>query len=181
MNVKWNKTILAVATLLSLASVIGALTYNKSVRQRQKPKFHQAEAVTEAPQVISKIKGLDITSVRLANQGTAHAAIEIDVTNNRDSDVMIIDFVSGKPDEYSGLGFGFDGGTSDVVISRHSLRTFTWGLSMIMADETVFLAAAIFSDGKEEGDKGSLDGIKVHRQKYQQKQREAKAKKEGQQ
>lgn len=183
MKIKWNKTILTGAILLSMASVIGAITYSKSVRQEQKPTtFYQANAVTEAPPVISKVKGLEITSTRLVNQGTPQASVEIDVTNNRDSDVMSIDLMSGK-DDYSALRIDglLEESAPEIVIPRHSLKTFSWGLSMIMSGETVFLAAAVFSDGKEEGDKRSLNGIKIHRRNYQQKQREAKAKNGGQQ
>lgn len=183
MNIRWNKTVLTLVTLLSLASVIGALAYNKSVRQGQKlTTIYQADAVTEAPPVISKIKGLEITSVGLVDQGTPQASIEIDVTNNRDSDVMSIDFVSGDND-YSGLGFDglLEEGASQIVIPAHSLKTFSWALSTMIRGKAVFLASAVFADGKEEGDKRSLDGFKVRRRNFQQKQREAKAKTGGQQ
>ncbi len=68
-------------------------------------------------------------------------------------------------------------GSSRVIIPPHALNSFTWSLGEIMQGRTVLLAAAIFADGKEEGDKRRLNGIIVHRRNFQQKQREAKAKK----
>jgi hypothetical protein len=120
--------------------------------------------------------------VNLINEGTPEAAISIDVTNNRDEAVMALDFVAGK-NVYSGLridGLLFED-SPVVILPPHSLKTFTWSLSEIIEGETIFLAAAVFADGKEEGDKRSLDGIKVHRRHFQQNQRDAKAKNGGQQ
>lgn len=104
---RWNKSVLTLGILVSVASVIGAVTYSETLKQKpQQPKqiFHKPDAVSEAPPVESKVKGLEITGVRLVNEGTAQAAITIDVTNKRDSAVMSLDFVSGE-NEYSALGF----------------------------------------------------------------------------
>jgi len=131
---------------------------------------------------MSKVKGLEINGVRLLNQGTPQASVAIDVINNRDSAVMCIDFASGQK-EYSALGIDglLDENNPRVVIPSHTLQTFTWSLGEIMKGHTIFLASAIFADGKEEGDKRSLDGIKVHRRTFQQRQREGKAKSGGEQ
>jgi hypothetical protein len=131
--------------------------------------------------VISGIQGLEITSVSLINQGTPEAALNIDVTNKRNEAVMALDFIAGGS-TYSGLRI--DGllqeGSSLVIIPPHSLKTFTWGLGGIMEGQTVTLAAAVFADGKEEGDKWVLDGIKKSRDKFQEKQRAEKGKNGGQ-
>jgi hypothetical protein len=47
-------------------------------------------------------------------------------------------------------------------------------LGEIPEDETVFLASAIFADGKEEGDKRSLQGIRSDRIQYQLKKKAQK-------
>ena len=49
-----------------------------------------------------------------------------------------------------------------------------------MEGQTVTLAAAVFADGKEEGDNWVLDGIKKSRDKFQEKQRAEKGKNGGQ-
>lgn len=174
-----------ITTLLILSSVIAAGVYTQASRSPKNQSEHRptydAAKVTSAPLVISRIKGLTISQVNLINEGTPQAAVSIDVTNNRDEAVMALDFVAGEK-EYSGLRI--DGllleDSPIVIIPPHTLKTFTWSLSEIMEGQTVSLAAAVFADGKEEGDKRSLDGFKVHRRHFQQKQRDAKAKNGGQ-
>ena len=94
---------------------------------------------------------------------------------------MAVDFIAGK-NTYSGLLL--DGLLQEddplVIIPRHSLKTFTWSLGSIMEGETILLAAAVFSDGKEEGDKRFLEGMKISRLRFQQKQRDQKGKNGGQ-
>ena len=96
---------------------------------------------------------------------------------HRDKAVMALDFVAGK-DDYSALGV--DGLLMEdgpvVIIPPHTLKTFTWFLGEIKEGETIVLASAVFADGKEEGDKRSLDGMKIHRRHFQQNQRDAKTK-----
>jgi hypothetical protein len=179
------KRLFLVSTLFILSLVIVAGVYTQASKSQKKQtdyrRTYDPAKVTSAPHVISKIKGIDITTVALIDQGTPQAAVSIDVTNNRDAAVMALDFVSGK-NEYSGLRI--DGllleENPTVIIPPHTLKTFTWSLGEIMEGQTVFLAAAVFADGKEEGDKRSLDGLKVHRRHFQQNQREGKAKNGGQ-
>jgi hypothetical protein len=94
---------------------------------------------------------------------------------------MALDFIAGKS-TYSGLRI--DGLLHEdnplVIIPPHSLKTFTWFLGGIMEGETVTLAAAVFADGKEEGERVFLDGIKKARVKFQEKQRAERAKNGGQ-
>jgi hypothetical protein len=179
------RKLLLTSTLLILSSVIATGVYTQASKSQKKEPArrptYDAAKVTTPPEVRSKVKGVEIVGFRLVNQGTPEAVLSIDVTNNRDEAVMALDFVSGKND-YSGLSV--DGllqeGNPMVVIPPHTLKTFTWFLGEIMEGETVFLAAAVFSDGKEEGDKRSLDGMRIHRQHSQQNQRDAKAKNGGQ-
>src|SRR5690348_6751458 len=86
-----NIRVLALAVSLSMASVVGGVVYSRSFQQDTK--VSRPAQVTEAPHVVSSIQGLQITDVRLVNHGTPQAAIEIDVTNNRESSVMGLDFI----------------------------------------------------------------------------------------
>ena len=178
------KRLVLISTLLLLSSVIVVGVYTRASSQKKQndhPRTYEAAKVTAAPEVRSTIKGLDISGVSLINQGTPQAAVVIDVTNQRDESVMALDFVAGK-NTYSGLGI--DGLLQEdspvIIIPPHTLKTFTWFLGEIMEGQTVFLAAAVFANGKEEGDKRSLDGMKIHRRHFQQNQRDAKAKNGGQ-
>jgi hypothetical protein len=147
------------------------------------PRTYQAANVTDAPQVVSSINGLEISGVSLINKGTPEASVVIEVINHRDEDVMTLDFIAGSKGTYGGLLM--DGLVQEdnprVIIPRHSLKTFTWSLGAILEGETIFIGAAIFSDGKEEGTKRFLDGIKKGRLHDQQKKREQKLKNGGQQ
>lgn len=165
MKIKWNKRVLALSLLLSIGSVIGAIAYSR-VQQRRS---YQPALVTEPPRVVSSIEGLQITEVRLVNQGTAQAAIEIDVTNNRDSAVMSIDFIWRHKEDSGGIALDglMEEGNPRIVIPPHTLKTFTWFLGEIRQGETLHLGSAIFADGKEEGDARSLEGIKKGRTHYQ--------------
>ena len=180
MKTQSNKRVLALTVLLSLASVVGGVVYSRNFRQE--PKVSWPALVKEAPPVVSNIEGLQITEVRLVNQGTPQAAIQIDVTNNCDSAVMGLDFIW-KNNEVSG-GNAMDGlleeGNPRVVIPPHALKTFTVFLGEVLQNEPVFLGSAIFADGKEEGDQRSLEGMRQGRIQYRLKKK-AQQKNGGQQ
>jgi hypothetical protein len=185
-NAKTLRRIIFLTTILVLTSVIAAGIYTQASRPQKRQKdygrTYEAAKVTTAPEVKSNIEGLEISGVTLINQGAPEASIAIDVTNTRDQSVMALDFISGKSDR---SGIRIDGlweeGNPRVIIPPHSLETFTWGLGEIIEGTTVSLAAAVFADGKEEGDNRSLNSIKITRAKHQKKQREEKAKNGGQQ
>ena len=185
MNSPILRRLLLLTTLLVFCSILTVGIYSRASKSQKQSKSYgrtyEAAKVTDVPKVISGIRGLEITSVTLLNQGTREAALNIDVTNNRNEAVMALDFIAGKSN-YSGLAI--DGLLYEdnpvVIIPPHSLKTFTWFLGEIMEGETVALAAAVFSDGKEEGERLFLDGIKKSRAKFQEQQRAEKAKNGGQ-
>jgi hypothetical protein len=165
MKIKWNKRVLALSFLLSTASVVAAVAYSGTFQKKSKT-YYEPARVTEAPRVVSLTPGLQINEVRLVNQGTDAAAIEIDVINNRDSALMCIDFITKNPKTRDSAGIAMDAlaDTNDPhnLMPSHSLRTFTMYIRS-MIGEPVFLAAAIYGDGKEEGEKRSLDGFRSRR------------------
>ena len=165
MKIKWNKRVLALSFVLSTASVIGAVAYSGTSQNKSKT-YYESAKVTEAPRVVSLAPGLQLNEVRLVNQGTEAAAIEIDVFNNRDSALLCIDFITKNAKTRDSAGIAMDAladtESPHSLMPPHSLRTFTMYLGSIIG-EPVFLAAAIFEDGKEEGDKRSLDGFRSRR------------------
>jgi hypothetical protein len=178
-NGKALRRLVLLTVILALSSVIAAGIYTRASRpqkqQRDCTHTYDAAKATEPPQVISIVKGLEITGVRLINQGTVAASVVIDVTNNRDEAVMAVDFISGKDDRGGILMDGLlEEDNPQAIIPPHSLQTFTWGLGEIIEGTPATLASAVFSDGKEEGDKQSLHGMKIGRLQYQQQQRERK-------
>lgn len=177
-NSRILRIVLLIGTLLVLSAVIAAGVYTGASQKQRETwgRTYDAVKVTEAPEVVSKIKDLEIAGVTLIDQGMPHAALNIDVINHRDEDVMAIDLIAGNKLNVGGISMDglMEEGKQSVIVGRHSLRTFTWHLGEIMEGETVFLAAAIFSDGKEEGDKHFLEGIKKSRLHYQERRRQEK-------
>ena len=177
--------LLIIGTLSVLSTVVAAGVYTRASKlQKNQTKYrhvYDPTKVKSAPPVVSNIKGLEISQVTLIDEGTRFAALEINVTNNRDEAVMAMDFSAGPMGDQSGLtidGLAMD--TPIVTIPPHTLKTFTWHLSEIMEGETVVLGAAVFADGKEEGDKFILHGMEISRRHFLENQRNAKAKKGGQ-
>jgi len=185
MNSPTFRRLFLLVTLLVLSSAIATGIYTRASKSQKQsknnPRTYEAAKVTDLPTVISGIKDLEITRVSLINQGTPEAALNIDVTNKRNEDVMALDFIAGK-NTYSGLRMDglLEEGNPHVVIPRHSLKTFTWSLGTILEGQTISLAAAVFADGKEEGERWALEGLKKSRIKFQEKQRAEKAKNGGQ-
>jgi hypothetical protein len=174
------------SALLVLCSVLAAVVYTQTSKTQKQPKDQtrawQVEKVTAAPEVKSAVKGLEISAVRLMNEGTPTVQILIDVINHRDEDVMFVDFVCGIGKSTSG-GVGRDGLYDEnnpvVIIPRHSLKTLEFFLNSFMEGEPIVLAVAAFSDGKEEGEPRSLDNYKRGRIIDQEKRRKEKARNGG--
>lgn len=174
------RRLLIIGTLIILSTVVAAGVYTRASKSQKKQTrdnsthTYEPTSVTVAPEVKSSIKGLEIAGVTLINQGTPAASIAIDVINHRDEAVMALDFISCKGGDRGGILM--DGalveGSPIVIIPPHSLRTFNWGVGEIFEGTTGFLAAAVFSDGKEEGDQNSLIGIRLGRQQHQRQQEE---------
>ena len=186
-NSKRLTRLIFLSALLVFTLVLAASVYTKtSQTQKQSkdpsPRAWEVEKVTAAPEVKSAVKDLEISSVRLVNEGTPTVQIFIDVTNHRDTDVMAVDFVCGIGKSTSG-GIAMDGLYDEdnprVIIPHNSLKTFEFFLNSFMEGEPIYLAVATFSDGKEEGEPRSLSNFKSLRIDGQETMRKEKAKKGG--
>src|SRR5205085_413701 len=106
-NSKTLRRLFLLTTILVLSSVLAAGIYTHASRSQKKEKdwghTYQPAKVTEAPEVKSKVDGLEIAGVTLINQGTPAASLAIDVINNRDEAVMALDFVSSKNGSSGGI------------------------------------------------------------------------------
>jgi hypothetical protein len=187
-NSKRLTKLILISTFLVLSSILAAVVYtqtSKTQKPKDVPRAWEVEKVKEAPEVKSAVKGVEISAVRLVNEGTPTVQIFIDVINHRDADVMALDFVCGIGKGTSG-GVARDGLYDEdnprVIIPRHSLQTIDFYLNSFMEGEPIVIAAAIFSDGKEDGDPRSVSNFKSlvkNSQESWRKQKEAKAKNGG--
>lgn len=177
--------LLAALCILSSIVAVGVYSRSRQTPKKKDPKklSYHAEEVTTPPEVKSKIEGLEIAGVSLVDQGTAWAKIKIDIINHRDAGLIAMDFVVYKEPGFSG-GMGLPGSQEvppQPLIPPHSLETFEFYLSNFMEGPPIFLASAIFSDGREEGDQNSLQSLKHSRQDLQRRRDAEKAKNGGQQ
>lgn len=180
-----RRRLFLLAALCILSSIVAVGVYS---RARQTPKkkdpnrtSYYAEEVTTPPEVKSKVEGLEIAGVSIVDQGTAWAKIKIDIINHRDAGLMAMDFVVYKSPGNSG-GVGMAGSQLEPplpLIPPHSLESFEFFLSSFMEGPPIFLASAIFSDGKEEGDQNSVQGLKHTRQDLQKRRDAEKARNGG--
>ncbi len=185
-NSKRLTRLILISTLVVLSSVLAAVVYTQTSKTQKQTKDQirawEVEKVKVAPEVKSAVKGLEISSVRLMNEGTPTVQILIDVINHRDEDVMFVDFVCGIGKSSSG-GVGRDGLDDEdnpvVIIPRHSLMTLDFYLNSFVEGEPIVLAVAAFSDGKEEGEPRSLDTYKRRRIIERENKRKEKAKNGG--
>jgi len=158
-----------VATIL-LSLSVGAVVFSKK-KQDPKPRKHatnfKAELVSSAPQVSSKVKGLEIAGVKLINQGTPHAALAVNVVNNSDQPVMSLELTSGDDDDFSSFGVsGFaNPDKPDAIIQPHSLKTIEWFLGEVLEGYPLRVSAALFGDGKEEGETRYIEVMRHDRAK----------------
>lgn len=82
---------------------------------------------------------------------------------------MAVDFIWRHKGDSGGIAIDglLEKDNPRVVIPPHTLKTFNLFLGEIPQNEIVFLGSAIFADGKEEGDRRSLDGIRKVRTQHQ--------------
>lgn len=180
-----RRPLLLLIALFLISSIVAVGVYSRSKRTQKKDPNrinYYAEEVTTPPEVKSKVEGLEIAGVSIVDQGTPWAKIKIDIINHRDAGVMGMEFVVYKSPDTSG-GMGMPGSQEDPprpLIPSHSLETFDFYLSGFIAGPPIYLASAVFSDGKEEGEPGSLRGLKLEREDLQKRRDDEKARKGGQ-
>jgi hypothetical protein len=175
---KRGRHILFAVALLMIASVV-ALAVFKRVRQEPKhrtpPTTHKAEQVTTPPQVISKVKDLEVAGVTILRQGTAQAAIAIDIVNKNDQPVVALELSAGDKDDFS--DFGIDGLVNplnpQVVIPPHSLKAIQWDLGAILEGYPVVITAATFGDGKDVGEARGIEMMHHDRKRTKAEREEA--------
>jgi hypothetical protein len=141
------------------ASVLAMGVYKKTrpPQEQKEPSAYNAKLTKQdqIPQVKSKVKDLQIVGVSVSNEGTDDAALQIGITNNSDKGVLAYEF-SATDGEYF-ANRGTDGTIDDpdnpsVVIAPHSYSTFEWSLRSIYKGMPIYLSAARFAGGSEDGD-----------------------------
>ncbi len=183
---KMRRPVILAVALLAITSILGSGAYRKLRRQEPKQKTHaaktlKADQVKTVPQIVSKVRGLEVSGAAILRQGTPEATLAIDIINNTDRSVMAIEISSGNENDWSSQGIDgmADSNRPQILIPPHSLKTFDWAIGSIMESNPITIAAASFSDGTEEGDTKSLEMMKRSRERSKAKRDAAQSGKEG--
>ena len=149
-----KRTMFIVAGIL-IGVVVSAAVFSakrhqtKPQAQNQQPK----EWLTSVPTVSSKIKDLEIINPRIVRLNTAVPGVAFEVRNNSNRAVMSIEIASG---EGSIAKDGLENDEHPTVIIE-PFGTLTAEMSgELNPDQPIVITAAVFADGKEEGDESSL-------------------------
>jgi hypothetical protein len=150
---KGQRRLLFLAVLvLVAASVIGTGV----IRRERKPQ-QQIEPVSTLPAIFSKVKKLEIVSARIVRPNTDAASVEVEIRNNSDRAVMAVDVVCGQ------AGVTKNGLTDEarpiVVIEPGGTTVVEMGFREMTPGAPLVVSAAIYADGKEEGEAASLESM----------------------
>lgn len=164
-----RKWLLLVGIVVTLSGITVGVFSAK--RQTSNP---QQKRVTELPQVISHVPRLSVAGVSVKDPGTPAASAVVEIRNNSPFAVMSVE-ISTKNGGDSGA-VNTDGLTDPenpiVVIEPWGTTTFEMSFTAMIPDAPLVISAAIFADGTEEGDKWSLDSMKLGRAKRLERIRE---------
>jgi len=117
-------------------------------RESQHPK------VTSVPATYSKIRTLEVVSVKTINEGTPAVGVAVEIKNNSDKEVMAVDLVCGD-------GAVTKNGLTDeenpiTVIKPYGTVTVEMTFSEMTFGAPLVISAVTYGDGTEEGDERSL-------------------------
>jgi hypothetical protein len=169
-----SKTLFRRVLVLASAAVLLALLLGSVVTSKKRES--QQRKVTSVPPVYSKVKSIEIVSIKTINEGTPTAGVEIEVKNKSNKPVMQIDLVAGD-------GAVTKNGLTDednpiVVIEPHGTTKLQMTFSEMSPDAPLVVSAVVFGDYTEEGD---ADSLKIMRKIRERDKEKIKAKKEGRQ
>jgi hypothetical protein len=161
MSRKSTRIIVFFVAIVVVSSLLALGVYSKIQQKKQSLAYNAASVRASAlPEVISNVKDLQIAGVKLVDEGTETAHLDIDVVNNSDEPCYTVEFVArGKADvsAQGADGYANDPDNPKVVIPPHGIRTIKVFLGGMLEGPPIVLAAARFANGKEDGDPEILE------------------------
>lgn len=138
--------------LLTAVAIFGSLIGSGVLSKRRAQ--HRQEVLTTIPPVFSKVKTLEVISIKTIYENTLAAGVSIEVRNNSDKAVMAVDLVSGE-------GAVTKNGLSDeenpiVVIEPYGTTDLYMNFGAMTPGAPLVVSAVTYADGTEEGDETSL-------------------------
>lgn len=163
-----NRTIALFVVVVSLMAIT-LLTFAVLKRNAQGQQ-KQPERVTELPQVVSKVKNLEIINVSLRGEGTPDATASISIKNNSDKPIIAVAIESGDDKDSSGTSLnGFNEGDEppSIVVQPYETFQMDFPLANLRPGFPIRIGGVIYADGMEDGETAALGTM--HRQKEHEK------------
>ncbi|HVF44066.1 MAG TPA: hypothetical protein VM936_13675 [Pyrinomonadaceae bacterium] len=142
-------------TLLAGLLLIGMA----GARRKQEP--------VSLPQVISKVKTLEVKGVSLLRAGEPTAQVAVEIYNNSDKPIISLSMETGPKGNGSGVSkdrFNASG-SPEVILQPYGTITMKMPMSNVRPGEPIRVAAVMYADGTTEGDPSSKKTIEGFKQK----------------
>ena len=145
---------MTIRRLISILVVVGAVASILVSVVLSKRQETQRLKVKSVPPAYSKIKDLEVVSVKAVNEGTPAAGVAVEIRNNSHKEVMAVDLVCGE-------GAITKNGLTDeenpiVVIKPYGTTTIEMTFGEMSFGAPLVVSAVTYADGTEEGDEQSL-------------------------
>lgn len=174
MKKKW---FFLVGVIVLAATVVGSAVFSAKRQQPQK-KWPDQQRVTTMPEVLSRVKTVEIVRTWIEDPNTPHASAALEVRNNSRKDIMAVDLVSGDG------GVTRNGLTDEdhpiVVIKPGDTTTLKMNFGEMTFGAPLVISSVVYGDGTEEGDERSLKTIRQIREHDRKAKKEREGEKEQQ-
>jgi hypothetical protein len=180
---KFTHVLILCAVILLITLAVGAVTlrstFNPTSRSAHSQNgWHKVPVPITSrenlPAVISKVKQLEAVSATISE--AVSPSVRIEVRNKSDVAVTRLSISNGVVTEGEyGVTFGVgDPDHPQELIPASGSKTFSLQLSNLDAKHPILISGAFFSDGTEDGDKGTLNHMRSvrARDKAEKEQRE---------
>jgi len=150
-----RRTLFVLTGVFLAASIVGVGVVREQEQQPQKKQ--RKEWLTSVPFVGSKVKKLEIINARIVGQDTDSPGVAFEIWNKSNRAVMAVEISSGSGSiAKDGLE---DEENPTVIIEPHgTLAAEMFG--ELNPGKPIVITAAVFDDGKEEGQESSLKLMK---------------------
>ena len=140
----------------------------------------QQNAQRSLPQVISKVRNIEVVSVTL-RQDTPTPVVAIEIWNNSDKPVIAVAMETGNDHDAYGINRnGYRGDSPPIpVIDPYGLTTIEMGLNNARPGEPIRVAGVIYADGTEDGQAATLGTMRRQRNHERQRGRNSNATSQG--
>jgi hypothetical protein len=147
-------------TLLAVLLLIGMA----GAKKKQEP--------VNPPQVISKVKTLEVKSVSIIRAGEPSAQVAVEIYNNSDKPIISVMMQTGRQGNTAGVstdGFSSTSGSPEVVLQPYGTITMRMPVSYMRSEKVIRVAAVMYADGTTEGEpsaKETTEGFKQRAEKH---------------